>query len=168
MEERKSKTFPPVYNRESKILILGTAPSIKSVEDAFFYGHPQNRFWKVLARLCNSEVPATIEQKKAMLLKNRIALWDVIDECDITGSADSSIKNVVPADIAGLLAKTNITKIFCNGKTAGNLYEKFCKEHTGMEAVVLPSTSPANAAFSLEKLVECWKRGLYDRENENQ
>jgi len=95
-----------------------------------------------------------------MLLINHIAVWDVIDNCDIIGSSDSSIKNVVPADIAGILPKTKITRIFANGKTAGNLYKKFSEESTGIQAVVLPSTSPANAAFSLEKLIQVWKEEL--------
>ena len=152
-----SHTFSPVYNKDSEILILGSFPSVKSRKQGFYYGHSQNRFWKVIAIICNQEVPTTIEEKKAMLLKNHIAIWDVIDSCDIIGSSDSSIKNVVPADIAGLLAKTKIQRIFANGKTAGKLYEKFSRESTGMEITILPSTSPANAAFSLEKLVECWK-----------
>lgn len=155
-----SHTFLPVYDENSELLILGSFPSVKSREQGFYYGHPQNRFWKVLAALCGCEVPQTIEEKKAMLLANHIAIWDVIDSCDIIGSSDSSIKNVVPADIAGILPKTNITRIFVNGKTAGNLYKKFSEKSTGIEAVVLPSTSPANAAFSLEKLVELWKKEL--------
>ena len=156
-----SHTFQPVYDENSRILILGSFPSVKSREQGFYYGHPQNRFWKVLAALCNCEVPRTIEEKKLMLLENHVAVWDVIDSCDIIGSSDSSIKNVVPADIAGLLAETKITRIFANGKTAGSLYEKFSKEKTGKEITVLPSTSPANAMFSLEKLVEIWKQEIF-------
>ena len=155
-----SHTFLPVYDENSKLLILGSFPSVKSREQGFYYGHPQNRFWKVLAALCNCEIPKTIEEKKTMLLKNHIAIWDVIDNCDIIGSSDSSIKNVVPADIAGILPKTKITRIFANGKTAGNLYEKFSRKSMGIEVTVLPSTSPANAAFSLERLVECWGKEL--------
>ena len=152
--------FEPVYDGTSKLLILGSFPSVKSREQGFYYGHPQNRFWRVIAALCGAPVPQTIEEKKTMLLKHHIAVWDVIDSCDIIGSSDSSIKNVVPADIAGLLKKTKIERIFANGQTAGKLYEKFCKEQTGMEIVVLPSTSPANAAFSMERLVECWATEL--------
>ena len=155
-----SHTFLPVYDENSKVLVLGSFPSVKSREQGFYYGHPQNRFWKVLAAVCGCEVPKTIEEKKAMLLTNHIAIWDVIDSCDIIGSSDSSIKNVVPADIAGMLPKTNITRIFANGKTAGNLYKKFSEESTGLPAVVLPSTSPANAACSLEKLIEVWGQEL--------
>jgi len=153
-------TFLPVYDENSELLILGSFPSVKSREQGFYYGHPQNRFWKVLAAVCECEVPKTIEEKKKMLLKNHIAIWDVIDSCDIIGSSDSSIKHVVPADIAGILTKTNITRIFANGKTAGNLYKKFSENSTGIPAVVLPSTSPANAAYSLEKLIEVWKEEL--------
>ncbi len=152
-----SHTFSPVYDEHSEILILGSFPSVKSREQGFYYGHPQNRFWKVIASICNQEVPKTIEEKKEMLLKNHVAIWDVIDSCDIIGSSDSSIKNVIPADIVGLLKKTNIKKIFANGKTAGKLYEKFSKKTTGIEVVILPSTSPANAMFSLERLITEWK-----------
>lgn len=155
-----SHEFSPVFDENSRLLVLGSFPSVKSRAQGFYYGHPQNRFWKVLAAICECEVPKTIEEKKELLLTNHIAVWDVIDSCDIIGSSDSSIKNVIPADIAGLLKKTEVTRIYCNGKTAGNLYDKFCKEHTGIEAVVLPSTSPANAAFSPERLVEVWKKEL--------
>ena len=153
-------TFLPVYDESSKVLILGSFPSVKSREQGFYYGHPQNRFWKVMAAVLKCEAPKTIEEKKKMLLANHIAIWDVIDSCDIIGSSDSSIKNVVPADIAGMLPKTSITRIFANGKTAGNLYKKFSEESTGLPAVVLPSTSPANAAVSLEKLIEVWGEEL--------
>ena len=153
-------TFLPVYDENSELLILGSFPSVKSREQGFYYGHPQNRFWKVLAAVCECEVPKTIEEKKKMLLKNHIAIWDVIDSCDIIGSSDSSIKHVVPADIAGILTKTNIARIFANGKTAGNLYKKYSENSTGIPAVVLPSSSPANAAYSLEKLIEVWREEL--------
>ena len=155
-----SHTFLPVYDESSELLILGSFPSVKSREQGFYYGHPQNRFWKVMAAVCGCEVPQTIEEKKSMLLVNHIAIWDVIDSCDIIGSSDSSIKNVVPADIAAILPKTRITRIYVNGKTAGRLYDKFVSESTGMEAVVLPSTSPANAACSLEKLIRVWGKEL--------
>ena len=158
-----SHTFSPVYDEHSEILILGSFPSVKSREQGFYYGHLQNRFWKVIASICKQEVPKTIEEKKEMLLKNHIAIWDVIDSCDIIGSSDSSIKNVVLADITELLTKTKIKKIFANGKTAGKLYEKFSKESTGMEIIVLPSTSPANASFSLERLITEWKGQIEKR-----
>ena len=160
-----SHVFLPVFDETSKVLILGSFPSVKSREQGFYYGHPQNRFWKVIAALCEETVPTTIEEKKAMLLKHHIAIWDVIGSCDIIGSSDSSIKNVVPADIAGLLGKTRIERIFANGKTAGSLYEKYCREQTGRKITVLPSTSPANAACSLEKLVEVWSEELKEKKS---
>lgn len=147
----------PVYNEDSKILILGSFPSVKSRESGFFYGHPQNRFWKVLAGILEVPVPVTIEEKKEMLLEHRIAVWDVIASCRITGSSDSSIKDVVPNDFEKILSTAKIERICANGATAWKLYEKYVKQSTGMDAVKLPSTSPANAAWSLERLIECWK-----------
>lgn len=149
-------SFEPVYDKASEILILGTLPSVKSRENNFYYGHKQNRFWKVLATLLKEPVPHTIEEKKAMLLAHRIALWDVIQSCDIKGSSDSSIKNVQPTDIGMILEKTNITRIYANGNKAGQLYKRYQFPVTGIEAMVLPSTSPANAAWSLEQLCEAW------------
>lgn len=150
-------SFEPVYDKASEILILGTLPSVKSRENNFYYGHKQNRFWKVLAALLKEPVPDTIEEKKAMLLARRIALWDVIQSCDIKGSSDSSIKNVQPTDIGMILEKTNITQIYANGNKAGQLYKRYQFPVTGIEATVLPSTSPANAAWSLERLCEAWR-----------
>lgn len=149
-------SFEPVYDKASEILILGTLPSVKSRENNFYYGHKQNRFWKVLATLLKEPVPDTIEEKKAMLLAHRIALWDVIQSCDIKGSSDSSIKNVQPTDIGMILEKTNVTQIYANGNKAGQLYKRYQFPVTGIEATVLPSTSPANAAWSLERLCEAW------------
>lgn len=149
-------TFEPVYDKDSKILILGSLPSVKSREQGFYYGHPQNRFWKVLVRLLEWEEPDTIEEKKEMLLKNRIAIWDVLESCDIIGSSDSSIKNPVPADIQGLLEKTNIKKIYVNGTAAGKYYKKYIYPLTGIEAVVLQSTSPLNCRYTIDKLAENW------------
>lgn len=149
-------SFEPVYDKASEILILGTLPSVKSRENNFYYGHKQNRFWKVLATLLKEPVPDTIEEKKAMLLARRIALWDVIQSCDIKGSSDSSIKNVQPTDIGMILEKTNITRIYANGNKAGQLYKRYQFPVTGIEATVLPSTSPANAAWSLERLCKAW------------
>lgn len=149
-------SFEPVYDKASEILILGTLPSVKSRENNFYYGHKQNRFWKVLATLLKEPVPDTIEEKKAMLLAHRIALWDVIQSCDIKGSSDSSIKNVQPTDIGMILEKTNITRIYANGNKAGQLYQRYQYPVTGRKATVLPSTSPANAAWSLERLCEAW------------
>lgn len=149
-------SFEPVYDKASEILILGTLPSVKSRENNFYYGHKQNRFWKVLATLLKEPVPDTIEEKKAMLLAHRIALWDVIQSCDIKGSSDSSIKNVQSTDIGMILEKTNITRIYANGNKAGQLYKRYQFPVTGIEAMVLPSTSPANAAWSLERLCKAW------------
>lgn len=149
--------FQPVWDENSRVLILGTFPSVKSREQHFYYGHPQNRFWKVTAALTKSEVPETIEEKKRLLLKNGIAVWDVIAACEITGSSDSSIRNVKANDIAGLLKKSRIRAVYANGGTAYRLYQKLCFPDTGLEAVSLPSTSPANAAWTLPKLLEAWK-----------
>ncbi len=146
----------PVYNENSRILILGSFPSVKSREEAFFYGHPQNRFWRVLSAVFNCPVPETVEDKKTFLLENEIALWDVICRCDIDGSADSCIKNVVPNDIGCILEKGKIEKIFLNGKTALKYYNKYLKEKVNIEALCLPSTSPANAAWSLDRLIAAW------------
>lgn len=156
-------SFEPVYDKNSEILILGTLPSVKSRENNFYYGHKQNRFWKVLATLLKEPVPDTIEEKKAMLLAHRIALWDVIQSCDIKGSSDSSIKNVQPTDIGMILKKTNVTQIYANGNKAGQLYKRYQFPVTGIEATVLPSTSPANAAWSLERLCEAWRVILEQR-----
>lgn len=155
-------SFEPVYDKDSEILILGTLPSVKSRENNFYYGHKQNRFWKVLATLLKEPVPETIEEKKAMLLAHRVALWDVIQSCDIKGSSDSSIKNVQPTDIGMILEKTNMTQIYANGNKAGQLYKRYQFPVTGIEATVLPSTSPANVAWSLARLCEAWKTILHD------
>lgn len=150
-------TFEPVYNAHSNVLILGTFPSVKSREQHFFYGNPQNRFWKVIAAITNTPLPQTIEAKKAMLLAHGIAIWDVIYSCEITGSSDSSIKNVVPQDFSALLAHSPIKQIYANGATAEKLYQKYCEVTTHQSIIKLPSTSPANASFSLEKLIEAWQ-----------
>ena len=148
--------IPPVYRTDSRILILGSFPSVKSREAEFFYGHKQNRFWKVLANLLNESVPENAEEKKQLLLSNGIALWDVIKSCTITGSSDSSINNVVPNDIEQILQTANISQIFTNGSTADRLYKKHIYPFTQIEAIKLPSTSPANAAFTLDKLLREW------------
>lgn len=152
--------IPPLFDENSKILILGSFPSVKSRECGFFYGHPQNRFWKVLAFIFNEEVPKTIEEKRSMLLRNKVALWDVIASCDITGSSDSSIKNVVPNDVKSIIISSNVQKIYVNGKKAKSLYDKFLEKELGMSAVCLPSTSPANASWNLERLQSEWKKLL--------
>ena len=150
-------TFPPVFNDKSEILILGSFPSVKSREEGFFYGHPQNRFWKVTAAVFQSPVPDGIAAKKAFLLQHRIALWDVIASCEIKGSSDSSIKNVVPNDIGRILCQAAIREIYVNGKTAEKLYHQYIRNTVGRPAVYLPSTSPANAAWSLERLIAAWR-----------
>ena len=146
----------PVYDKDSKILILGSFPSVRSREEGFFYGHKQNRFWKVLALVCNEEVPKTIEEKKAFLIRNHIALWDVIYSCDITGSSDSSIKNAVANDLNIILERADIKNIFVNCRTAEKYYIKYTEKNTSIKAICLPSTSPANAAWDLEKLKKEW------------
>lgn len=151
-------TFEPIYNQDSKVLVLGTFPSVKSREVNFYYGHPQNRFWKVIASVTKSGIPETINEKKELLLANHIAVWDVIKKCDIIGSSDSSIKNVEVNDIAGLLEKTNIETIVANGATAERLYNTYAFPRTGVEIIKMPSTSPANAAWSLEKLCNEWEK----------
>ena len=148
--------FPALYNKESEILILGSLPSVKSREQMFFYGHPQNRFWKVIAAVLNEPVPKNIEEKKAMLYRHHVALWDTIYSCDIIGSSDSSIKNVEPADLERILAVTGRVAILCNGGTSYKLYRKYQEERLGISAVQLPSTSPANAAWNLERLSAAW------------
>lgn len=155
----------PIYDKNSRLLILGSFPSVKSRESGFFYGHPQNRFWKVLSGLLNAPLPDTVEEKKRILLENHIAVWDVIASCRITGSSDSSIKDVVPNDFTEILAKSSITHIYANGATSWNLYKKYALKKTGIEAVKLPSTSPANAAWNLERLKEAWKVILEADEN---
>ncbi len=153
-------TFRPVYDEKSKILILGSLPSVKSREAGFYYGHPQNRFWKVLGAVLSCPVPVTIQEKEEMLLAHHVAVWDVIESCDIIGSSDSSIKNVVPADIGEILEKADIRGIYANGKKAESLYRKYIFPKTKVPVIALPSTSPANAACSLEKLVEIWDREI--------
>ena len=148
--------IPPVWNENSRILILGSFPSVKSRETGFFYGHPQNRFWRVLAAVTGDTLPGTAEEKKAFLLRNRIALWDVIASCEVTGSSDASIRNAYPTDLAPILAGADIGKIYCNGTTAYRLYCRYQQKTLGREAYLLPSTSPANAAWSMERLTAAW------------
>ncbi len=149
--------FPPLYNKDSKILILGSFPSVKSREQMFFYGHPQNRFWKVISSVFGCNVPETVEEKKRFLFENGIALWDVIASCEITGSSDSSIRNVKANDLSDILREADIKQIFVNGKTAEKYFKKYTKAQINRDAVCLPSTSPANAAWSVDRLVEKWK-----------
>ena len=148
--------IPPLYDERSQVLILGSFPSVKSREAKFFYGHPQNRFWKVVAALTNEPVPQTVPEKKALALSHGIAMWDVIGQCVITGSSDTSIKDVVPNDIRVILQAVPIRQIVCNGTKSFEMYQKYLLPLTGREAVRLPSTSPANATCSLEKLKGKW------------
>ncbi|MDO4293838.1 MAG: DNA-deoxyinosine glycosylase [Eubacteriales bacterium] len=154
--------FLPVFDGRSKVLILGSFPSVKSRENHFYYGHPQNRFWKVAAALTKEAEPGSIPEKRQLLLRHGIALWDTIASCRIEGSSDSSIRDAVPNDIAGLLAKTGIRAVFCNGTASWELYRKYCEEDCRIAAKRLPSTSPANAAWRLERLTEAWREALSD------
>ena len=149
--------IPPVFNKESEILILGSFPSVKSREAAFFYAHPRNRLWQTLAAIYASSVPREIDEKKDFLLSRHIALWDVVAECEINASADSSIRNVKPNDLSKILENAPIQRIFTNGSTAHKLYIKYIQPICGRQACALPSTSPANARYSLAMLVEAWK-----------
>lgn len=150
--------FPPLYDGESKILILGSFPSVKSREQNFFYGHPQNRFWKVISAVFGAETPNTIEEKKEFLHKNHIALWDIIASCEITGSSDSSIKNVIANDLTEILENSKVERVFVNGRTAEKYYKLYTQENIGRKAIYLPSTSPANAAWNVDRLVSEWKK----------
>ena len=152
--------IPPLYDAECKILILGSFPSIKSREAMFFYGHPQYRFWKLLARLFNEPAPQSIEEKRYLSLRHHIAMWDVIRSCTIVGSSDSSIRDVVPNDLSEILEHSKVERVFCNGTASFDLYRKYILPATGIEAVKLPSTSPANAAYSLDRLAGEWARIL--------
>lgn len=150
-------SIEPVFDAESRVLILGTMPSPKSREVQFYYGHPQNRFWRVLAAVLGEEVPRSVPEKKAMLLRHRIALWDVLAECEIAGASDSSIRNPVANDLSVILDHAPVQAVFTTGATAWKLYTRLQKPHTGIEAVRLPSTSPANCAVKMEALTEAYK-----------
>ena len=148
--------IPPVYDRQSRILLLGSFPSVRSRQSGFFYGHPRNRLWAVLAAICDEEIPVTVEEKKEFLLRSHIAMWDVIGCCEIAGSSDASIRNVTVNDLNIILNSADIREIYVNGATAYRYYERYTRELTVRAAVCLPSTSPANAAWSLERLTERW------------
>ena len=148
--------FGPLYNEDSKVLILGSIPSPASREVGFYYGHPRNRFWRVLAGVFGEPAPCGISEKKQFLLRNHIALWDVLASCEITGSADASIKNAEPNQIDTILRQAKIERIFVNGKTAQKYYLKYLYHVTGVDAVCLPSTSPANARMREEELIKIW------------
>jgi len=152
--------FGPFYDGTSRILILGSFPSVLSRKEGFYYGNPQNRFWKVISALTEEEVPAGIEQKKSLLCRHHIALWDVIESCEIIGSSDSSIRNVVPAEIPELLKKSEIASVYTNGNTAWSLYRKYIEPRTLIQSVRLPSTSPANASWKLDRLILFWRDNI--------
>ena len=149
--------FDPIYDENSRILILGSFPSVRSRSDGFYYGHPQNRFWRLMSELYETDFLHTTEEKKCFLLKNGIALWDVIGSCEIENSSDSSIRNAVPNPLEHIFEKTNIRSVYTNGKTADRLYRKYY----GAGAICLPSTSPANAAWTFEKLLKAWEKILF-------
>ena len=148
--------FPPTWDEHSEILILGSFPSVKSREMAYFYGHPQNRFWRIVAALYEDDIPLTVEERRAFLLRHHIALWDVIASCTIVGSSDSSIRDAVPNDIRPILAGAPIHSIYTNGQTSFRLYRTYILPEIGRDAVCLPSTSPANAAWSFDRLLSVW------------
>ena len=148
--------LPPIYDRNSEILILGSFPSVKSREAQFYYENPQNRFWRVVAGVFGQDVPQTTDEKRAFLLKNRIALWDVIASCEIEGSSDQKIKNATANDLTPILKTADIRRIFVNGRRAEQYFHKLILPKIGRNAHYLPSTSPANAAMKLEQLVQEW------------
>ncbi len=148
--------IPPLYDESSRVLILGSFPSVRSREEGFFYGHPQNRFWKVVSTVYGEDTPQTVSEKKSFLLRNHIALWDVIGSCDIEGSSDSSIRNVRANDLSMILERADIVQIYVNGQTAYKYYRKYSEKETDRSAICLPSTSPANATWSLARLINAW------------
>lgn len=158
---RMVHSIEPIFDENSKILILGSFPSVKSREKAFYYAHPQNRFWRLLAGILGeADIPLNNAGKSAFLLSHKIALWDVIASCEITGSSDSSIRSVIPNDLTPILKKADIAGIFCNGTSSFKLYEKYLVEITGVTAYLLPSTSPANASWTFDRLKEKWASDL--------
>lgn len=154
-------TIPPLYDENSEVLILGSLPSLKSREAQFFYGHPQNRFWKVLSAVLCEPLPSTSAEKRAMCLAHHIALWDTIYSCDIIGASDSSIKNVVPNDIERVVANSKIHRIYATGAKSAELYRKLVEPKTKIPITQLPSTSPANAAWSLERLIAEYQKHIH-------
>ncbi len=157
MADKIIHPFPPLFDKSSTTLILGSFPSVKSREQMFFYGHPQHRFWTLLANVFAEEVPQSLDEKRRLLLSHNLALWDSIHSCTITGSSDSSIKDVVPNDLSVILQNSRVSRIFANGALSHKMYQKYIYPVTMIEATKLPSTSPANAAFSLDRLYESWK-----------
>lgn len=159
--EHVTHPFGPVWDSACRVLVLGSFPSVKSRENAFYYGHPQNRFWRMLGAVYHDAPPETVADKRAYLLRHHIALWDVIASCDIIGSSDSSIRGAVPNDLPGLLTRCPVERILLNGQTAGRIYLKYW-DQLPLPHLILPSTSPANAAWSLERLAGAWEDALKD------
>ena len=157
--------FEPVVDEGCTVLVLGSFPSVKSRENGFYYGHPRNRFWPMLAAVYGEEVPADIPSRKALLLRRHIALWDAALCCDAAGSMDRDIRNVIPADLTPILSRADIRLVLANGALAGSLYRRYQQKASGIPAVILPSTSPANAAWTLGRLTEAWKQALQEDEN---
>lgn len=155
---RVKHELDPVFNTNSKILILGSLPSVKSREDKFYYAHPQNRFWKVLEEIFNEKIENSINSKKDFLYKHNIALWDVIESCYIYGSSDSSIRDVIANDISFILKNSEVDRIYTTGKKAYELYNKYCFSNTKIKATYLPSTSGANASISFQQLINEYKK----------
>ena len=147
----------PVWNENARILILGSFPSVRSREAGFYYAHPQNRFWPLMARLYEEPVPQTTEERRTFALRHGIALWDSIQSCVITGSSDASIREATPNDIAGLISQTGIERIFCNGQQSYRVFSRYCASDCPLPAIPLPSTSPANAAWTMDKLAQAWQ-----------
>lgn len=154
---RVTHNFPPLFAPDSRVLILGSMPSPKSREQAFFYGHPQNRFWPVLSAILNEPAPQNVEEKRALALRHHIAMWDTLAACEIKGASDTSIRNPEPNDLPWLIAQTQVRAVFCTGAASYKYYTKLCETKTGIAAVCLPSTSPANAAWSKERLIEAYR-----------
>lgn len=152
--------FPPVAGPDSRVLILGSFPSVRSREEGFFYGHPRNRFWPLMAALYGEDVPQTIPARRALILHHGLALWDVIASCHIEGSSDASVRDAVPVDIGRVLSVADIRRVVCNGALAGKLYARYLQQAVGLEAIIAPSTSPANAAWSLARLLPVWRDAL--------
>ncbi|CZE47114.1 DNA-deoxyinosine glycosylase [Campylobacter geochelonis] len=157
MKNAQIHTIKPFFNKDSQILILGSFPSVKSREQNFYYAHPQNRFWRVLSAVFSQNLPNSVEEKKLFLTRHKIALFDSIQSCEIAGSSDASIQKVAPNDIKSLIKQTNITRIYTNGKKSAKIYDKFIFPQTSIKAISLPSTSPANATISLEKLIKAYE-----------
>lgn len=155
--EKVTHDFQPIYNQDSRVLMLGTMPSPKSREIGFYYGHPRNRFWKVISDVCGEVLPETKEEKIAFALRNKIAVWDVLAGCEIKGAEDASIRNPIANDMNLILKNADIRAVFATGQKAAQLYRKYCQKQTGMEIITLPSTSPANCSISYEKLFAAYE-----------